>query len=94
MVKPENVVRATNDYLREEDAVQQWIDECCEEVPDYPERVSDLYKSFASWARSNGLWERNQNVFGRALNDKGYAVVRTTKGISRIGLKLKDAFAE
>ena len=92
--KPENVRRATEDYLQQEDAVQQWIEECCVEVPEYQESSTELYKSFSSWARQNGLWERNQNVLGRTLTDKGYELKHTAKGGIRVGLKLRTAFED
>lgn len=86
--KPSIVQQATDDYLRSEDTVQQWIDECCEEVPDYREQAGALYASFCGWAKRNNVWERNSNNFSYALVDKGYETVRSHGVLYRVGLKL------
>jgi putative DNA primase/helicase len=54
--EPEAVREATNVYREEMDAVNLWLDDCCELVPDERVRtgVGELYRSYESWCKANG----------------------------------------
>ena len=88
--QPDVVRKATEEYINSEDAIQQWIDECCEKVEGHRESPSLLYTRFAQWAKTNGLWERSQTIFGRTLTDKGFELIKSNGKKLRVGLKLND----
>lgn len=91
LIKPPAVIEATRQYLQEEDAVQNFIDECCECAPDYTVRAGDLYRAFSAWCQQSGAWERSQTLFGRAIDVKGIASDRLTDGTRiRRGLRLRE----
>lgn len=65
---PAVVKKATEDYRREEDALADWMDECCFVDPSAVAGASELYDSFKVW------WEENmskkipsQKSFGRLM---------------------------
>lgn len=92
LIKPQAVLDATRQYLQEEDAVQNFIDECCEVGADYTVRGGDLYRAFAHWCEQNGAWERSQTLFGRVLSAKGYDAVVLPGGLRvRRGMRLREA---
>jgi len=51
---PEEVVLATQEYRKENDKLQDWIDDCCVLSEVLNSNSKDLYKSFQSWNLSNG----------------------------------------
>ena len=54
-VRPKVVLDATNEYLSEQDLVQQWIDDCCETGDrNVCDTAANLYKSWCDHALANG----------------------------------------
>jgi phage/plasmid-associated DNA primase len=49
------VVRATEQYLDQQDNVGTWISECCTLAPDARESAKELYQSYCDWARAAGI---------------------------------------
>jgi putative DNA primase/helicase len=69
---PDHVRDATSAYRAESDHLGQWIGDCCLTGPHYWAPARDLYQSWTTWARAEGLDPGTQNAFGRALADRGY----------------------
>ena len=69
---PPAIVRdATEAYLAAEDAIAQWLDECCCHDPAYAERSSVLFANWKSWAEQAGEFAGSQKRFSQALEDRG-----------------------
>ena len=50
LMSPKSVADATNEYRREEDVLQQFIDERCEMHPDFSIDKDQLFKAMKGWA--------------------------------------------
>lgn len=86
--QPEEIKKATADYRKEMDIVQQWIEEYCECKPSYFERANTLYDSFRAFCLRRDQ-RTNQTVFGRNLGKK-FRKYNSGEGIVYIGLRLKQ----
>jgi putative DNA primase/helicase len=51
---PQDVVAATAEYRKDENQVQQFVDECCKAGPDEKIVKPRLYEHYTRWARSSG----------------------------------------
>jgi putative DNA primase/helicase len=70
---PPTVVReATNEYRREEDLLQDWIDECCIIDPAAVTKAAKLYANFQTWYEENVSRKKSpsQRRFGQMLTKK------------------------
>lgn len=86
--QPEAIEKATADYKKEMDIVQQWIEEYCEIKPSYFEKANILYDSFRLFCQRRDQ-RTNQTAFGRNLGKK-FKKYNSGSGIVYIGIKLKE----
>lgn len=86
--QPESIKTATNEYKKNMDMVQQWIDEYCEVKPSYFERANTLYDNYRAFCLRRDQ-RTNQTVFGRNLGKK-FKKYNSGEGIVYIGLRLKQ----
>lgn len=63
---------ATNDYLSEEDALGNWISDCC--IVDVARFASsaDLFASWTGWAEAANEFVGNKKSLGQALQKRGF----------------------
>ena len=83
---PAAVVIATEEYLSEEDAIAQWINECCAIDAIYYETVANLYASWRMWAEGAGEFVGSQKRLSQALDDRGCRREREG-GTGRVGFR-------
>ena len=86
--QPEAIKKATADYRKEMDIVQQWIDEYCDVKSSYFERANTLYDNFRAFCLRRDQ-KTNQTIFGRNLGKK-FRKYNSGEGIVYIGLRLKQ----
>ena len=87
---PEAVSRATKDYLASEDALAQWIAECCGEGSGFATTAA-LFASWREWAERAGEWPSSMKRFSQALLTKGFEPAREASGRRGFkGLWLRD----
>jgi putative DNA primase/helicase len=74
---PQVVLDATNRYLEREDAVAEWLQECCRPLGRI--NLTAAHASFRAWAESNGIPPVGRNTFGDQLEAHGVerAEIRT-----------------
>lgn len=72
LAAPAMVRQATDAYLASEDAIAQWIDECCACDRIYAERSASLFANWKNWAETAGEFVGSQNRFAQALEDRGF----------------------
>ena len=84
---PQAIKDATNEYKKEMDIVQQWLEEYCEQKPIFFEKANTLYENFRNFCIKRDL-KTNQTVFGRNLGKK-FKKYNSGKGIVYIGVRLK-----
>ncbi|MGH7053815.1 MAG: phage/plasmid primase, P4 family [Stellaceae bacterium] len=72
LAPPAAVRNATDAYLASEDALAQWLDECCARDPQYAERSSALFANWKRWAETAGEFAGSQKRFSQMLEDRGF----------------------
>ena len=77
---PEAVTRATEEYLRSEDAIATWMEECCTIGPNESSFSSAFFMSWKAWADRAGEFAGSQKSLSQALTDRGFASVHTKGG--------------
>jgi phage/plasmid-associated DNA primase len=72
LAPPAIVQAATEEYLAGEDALGQWLDECCKLDAGATERSVDLFKSWKSWVEARGEFAGSHKKFSQALEAKKF----------------------
>jgi putative DNA primase/helicase len=65
--------QATDDYLAAEDAVAQWLEECCCLDKIYSCRSSLLFANWKAWAEAAGEFAGSQKRFTQTIEARGFA---------------------
>lgn len=68
---PKSVLAATDTYRQESDILGQFIDDCCELLPDAVVSKSELFTKYEIWAKENTNHPISKIEFGRRLRDRG-----------------------
>jgi len=84
----ESVRKATEEYRRESDVIQRFLDECTVRETNAKVRSSELYQAFKKWAEENGEVAMSGQMFGRRMSEKGFRKKRLEKGVHYLGLGL------
>jgi putative DNA primase/helicase len=85
---PAKVLAATSAYRADQDAIGQFLAECCTADPAATIRAGQLYDVYKTWAGSEAV---SQTELGRRLADRGFEKGKATGG-TRVwrGLRLID----
>lgn len=71
LADPPQVLKQVEDYMDEEDVLQEFIDECCHVDESASETVKELYRVFKMWWRANvGKNPISKNLFSRRMKLK------------------------
>lgn len=90
LAPPAAVVMATADYMETEDALGQWIAECCNAFG--WGSSGSLFASWRQWAEAAGEFVGSQKRFSQALEARGLKPHRGTGGTKGfLGLHVKEA---
>jgi len=89
---PASVRAATDEYLREQDDLTLWLEECCVRKNDPTGRqptTSQLYASFRDWCERNGAVPGSAKMFMARLEEKGFKIGDRSHGERRVhGVRL------
>jgi len=84
---PQAVLEATDRYLEQQDAVGEWMRDCCRPIGD--ESLNTLHGSYRDWCRANGVAEVGRNTFGDQLEARGIRRVEVRMKVWRfVGISL------
>ena len=86
LAAPRVVTDATKIYLESEDAIGNWIDDCCEQKSTAETLLSKLFESYRDWAEANEEYVMSNKKLVNALEDRGFACRKTMRGKAVIGL--------
>ena len=93
-LKPPSVVKeSTDQYLGDEDSLQQWIDECCDLGPGF-ESSKALFYSWTKWCELSGEYVGTMKRLMAKLESRGISTgqkVRHVRGCLGIKIKRDDA---
>ncbi|MFP3976011.1 MAG: phage/plasmid primase, P4 family, partial [Dehalococcoidia bacterium] len=85
---PDRVRAATDDYRREMDSIEQFIDDCCVVEATASVKSSTLYEFFRTWASDNGEYTLSGKKFSNRLVEKGFEKKKAKNGVQFCGLGL------
>jgi putative DNA primase/helicase len=91
LAKPESVSHAVSNYMDNEDTLEAWLAECAERDPSANTPAGEVYRSFRTWAESNGEAVLGQKRFSAALENKGFGRSRSRVARLFVGLRIKPS---
>lgn len=93
-LQPPDAVRdATNTYLETEDALGQWLEECCERSA--KEEGSRLYGNYRAWCDKNSEHAWSRRAWSNALVERNFLLKKGAHGARMFeGLSLKPSAPE
>jgi putative DNA primase/helicase len=66
---PDIVLKATEEYLSDQNTILQWAEECINNCPDGAERVGDLFASWKQWCKERNIPAGSMNPFSESLEN-------------------------
>lgn len=88
MGEPDAVLRATDAYQTESDAVKRFVRDECVTAPGLTGRARELHTAWTAWAHADGAQPLTEKAFGAELDRLGYPSRRTRMGAVRDGIGL------
>jgi P4 family phage/plasmid primase-like protien len=93
---PASIQRASDDYKAEMDLLSDWLGACCETGPEFAQSNSELWSSWESFARKDGMLSliSSANSLSRRLMHRGFQRIKNLHGVKGrgfIGLRLKGS---
>ena len=87
------VIKATDEYLQDEDTVAQWIAECCTvgEPSRHKATNAALFGFWREWCEGLGEQPGSQKSFSQALIRAGFEPCKIGHGRGFAGLALKPS---
>jgi putative DNA primase/helicase len=90
--RPEAVLDATAEYFAEQDVLAQWVEECCDQSPDWGDANTVLFTSWRSYAVSRAEDPRSAKWFATMLERQGFMRAkdcRQFRGRGFLGIRVK-----
>jgi putative DNA primase/helicase len=88
LTPPVIVRQATDEYLADEDAIAEWIEECCDIGANHKCGSAALYKSWKDWSELHGEYTGSQKQFTAKLRGRGLQDMRQKAGKFFTGVDL------
>lgn len=88
--KPECVLKATEEYLSDEDWLAQYLTERCEQGRNKQVSVTALLLDYRAWAERQGEYVRKRNDFQKAMEMRGFSRAVTRDGRFWIGIDIRE----
>lgn len=77
---PQEVIEATQDYRKEMDSIELFLEECCLIQPGVRTTAKALYEAYTSWCQKSGEQVLSQHRLGERLTKRGLEKKRSTGG--------------
>lgn len=84
LAEPGAVLKATEEYRADMDAIGQFIDERCLLNQHMYARFADLFAEWTTWSADNGVFTDTKKVFGAALDTRG---INADKGAGNVAIR-------
>ena len=88
--KPQIVKDAIEEYRQENDWLNNFVTECCEDQPGERVPASEMYNTYKTYCESVNEYVRHVSDFKSAMVAAGYEWKRVSAGKFYIGLTLKN----
>jgi putative DNA primase/helicase len=84
---PKSVEEATKDYKNEMDMISAFVEQNCQEVPNWETGVSEVYQIYSDWAKKGNEYLMPLTRFGKEMS-KRFERKRKSSGVVYVGLRL------
>jgi P4 family phage/plasmid primase-like protien len=84
---PRAVLKATKEYLDDQDLLGRWMSDCCHIGPEYREQSSKLFDSFTTWCGESREVALSQRQFVMQLKARGFPKYQDSRDRGLRGLK-------
>lgn len=85
---PQVITDATNTYLETEDAIGQWIEECCDQTGSTDS--ASLFESYRKWCDRNGEHELSRRAWANTMVERNFLPRKGAGGMRRFdGISIK-----
>lgn len=91
LLPPAKVCRAIDEYRKEQDILQDFIDDCVVSREGKSVVASKLYDRYSSYCDKNGIYKLSVTAFGRKFGDKGFIKKKTGGCNFYIDIALNEA---
>ena len=71
LIEPDSVIKATEDYRKKSDKIQNFIDDCLDPCDGQCATIKESYYAFGQWCRENGFGTENKSNFIEEIKAKG-----------------------
>lgn len=94
LAPPESVMQATDEYMRAEDVLGAWIEDCCVRDAQSWTDSHELFANWQDWAERTGQYVGSESWLVGKLEDAGFRRHRMNKGAQRnrrglLGLRVR-----
>ena len=87
LTNPRSVEDATKDYKNEMDMISTFVEQNCQEIPNWETSVADVYQVYSEWAKKGNEYLMPLTRFGKEMS-KRFDRKRKASGIVYVGIRL------
>lgn len=87
---PTEVLTATDEYRRREDAIGHFLEVCCTCRKESRVGSDALYKRYGTWVDANKEYELSHREFSKVLEERGFEKKHTAQGTTWFGIELNS----
>jgi len=91
---PEPIKAATEEYREESDVTAAFINERCNQGPDFKVTKAELYAAYSEWCKNSGEYAVSKKELGLRLIEKGFSESRTGKSRFWLGIGLDNDLSD
>jgi putative DNA primase/helicase len=85
---PDEVLTATDEYRRREDAIGHFLEVCCTARKEGRVGSDALYKRYGAWVEANKEYQLSHREFSKVLEERGFEKKHTAQGATWFGIEL------
>lgn len=91
---PVNITSATAEYMRDNDELEIWLEECVVKDPVSSSKASLLYQNYSNWAKARGGSPLSMHLWGDRMSAAKGISKHTSNGVRYRGLRLDHLTSE
>ena len=91
LAPPKAVTDATTEYFEAEDALGQWLQECCQTGSNDRATSREMFESWSQWTGRTGEYTGTQKRFSQNLIARGFKPTRDNRAAGFAGVSLRNA---
>ena len=85
---PDHISRASDAYMREQDDISGWVEDCCIADPSVESPARELYRSYSEWKLNAGEHPQSERAFAQRLERQFKRIRKNSyRGFSGIQLR-------